>query len=927
MISSIKQTINQSVPSSNAYKEAHYYNYYRKLDQQVRINEDCYRRRICLIPTKQPNKIQQPNDFKLETFDIVSDIVDTSIISLWTQSYINQSNTPVEAKYQLPLSPLSVVSKFSIEYKDKVLIGKIKEKSKAKEQYNDAIASGGQAFIGEKDDATGLFNFMIGNLPPNEKVTIKLTIVSEIGTHLSSLHYCLHRFMFPLGDYEFNYQLNCQLTTPIKSIQLDDYKSTFKYLDNAQNKKATLEFSTTNGIKKNIIAIIEPESSEKPQSFIEFNPKDKSYAIALNFYPVFDHLKAEDLNQKSEYIFVIDCSGSMSGNPIQKAKRALEYCVRSLNENNKFNIYCFGSSFNKVFSKSLLYNDESLEKASKYIDGIGAHLGGTELLPPIKDILKNESDPEYPRQVFLITDGEISSRDQLIDFVAKESNTTRMFTFGIGDSVDQELVIGLSKVCKGYFEFINNNNEMEEKVMKLLDIANEPTLANIKIDWNGLNVIQSPSIIRPIFNRERMIVYGLMNSGDDLPTSSTTTTTVQMVGDGPLGEKLKFSIDLDFQNSIDSKGLNQIHTLAAFKQIQDLEEEERKNSKDHKDKIVELGKKYGLVSKHTSVIVTVEGDGEVIEESMKTVNILKQQDDSSNGPLRPSPVPAPLSTSSSQPTGGCAGNVRYSEMFYNKYSSPISKSSSVQSAPPPGGAPRSGMTISRGGAPPQFNSNSQMKHHYYPLQSSAPPQFNSNSPMQQYYPSLPQSSAPPPQFNSNSQMQHHYHVPPLPQSSAPPPPQFNSNSPMQHHYHVPPIPQSTAPPPPPPPSTYTISQNALAPPPPPPVYLPSNGVDALMGLLKLQKANGSFIKTSIDVHTFKMNDWKTPNEFSSSPETENIWTTFLVIAKISKNFSSQKNQWERAIQKSIKWIKNQLTTLNLLDQYEKFEKLASSVVK
>ena len=51
-----------------------------------------------------------------------------------------------------------------------------------------------------------------------------------------------------------------------------------------------------------------------------------------------------------EVIFLMDCSGSMQGDSIHEAKRALEACLRGLEKGTLFNIYRFGSSY-EYFSK------------------------------------------------------------------------------------------------------------------------------------------------------------------------------------------------------------------------------------------------------------------------------------------------------------------------------------------------------------------------------------------------------------------------------------------------------------------------------------------------------------------------------------------------------------------------------------------------
>ncbi|EGC39827.1 hypothetical protein DICPUDRAFT_147402 [Dictyostelium purpureum] len=834
----------------NDFENANYFNYYRLLERKSSSPK------VGLVSNTHGG------GFELEQFDIEAHMNDTCVVSLFTQKYSNNYTLPVEAQYKVALPPNSAVSDFVVIIKDKVLKGKIKEKSKAQEKYNDSIATGGKAFLAEKS-SDGLFNLMIGNVAPKEEVTVKITITSEIDTHLESYHYCLHSSMFPNNkSFDLNYSLHANLSTPIESVELLNRKNATVTFENEEKTKLTLNYSSKNGVsdsaKKMLITVLVPKFSNKPESFIEYCPIEKTHSIGINFYPNFN-IPADEVDQKAEYIFVVDCSGSMSGTPISKAKRALEICLKSLNEKSKFNIYRFGSDFQTYSRTSQLYTDESLEQAMEYIRQTDANLGGTELLPPIKDILKTEYDPEYPRQVFILTDGEVSERDELIEYVAKESNTTRIFTFGIGSGVDKELVIGLSKACKGYYELIDDNKDMEEKVMKLVSISFLPTLSNIKVDWGNLSVDQAPLVIRPLFTNERMMIYGTLNK--ELP-KDTTTANIRIYGNGPSGEIVSFTAELDF-SKVDSTS-RYIHTLSAFKQIQDLEEGERKQSKDNKDKIVELGKKYGLVSKHTSYIVTAEGEGEVTEESMVSVKVLETVKLSANvHTYAPAPQQnlinmAPVlyrnrSVSiESESDGDCDGEWEEEEQLdsiHACYDSPLEclseqlemkmECDSAPAPPPPaqkGGSLLSSFSFSKQSSPPlekreKREKECKKKSSYSPAPSCAP------TPMS--YQTI---------------------------TSAPKP-----------------------------------SQSAT---PVPSKPLVQKSGDIVIDLIRTQKANGSFTKATVGS---LLSISATPSELSSN---EDIWVTLVVIAKFM-SYDKQKSQWELIVQKASKYVKQQLSKLNL----------------
>lgn len=76
---------------------------------------------------------------------------------------------------------------------------------------------------------------------------------------------------------------------------------------------------------------------------------------------------------------------------------------------------------------------------------MSANLGGTNILRPLEEVLKSKPKEGYPRQLFVLTDGEVSNTQECIDFVRKHADTTRVFTFGIGNDASQDLVKGMAK--------------------------------------------------------------------------------------------------------------------------------------------------------------------------------------------------------------------------------------------------------------------------------------------------------------------------------------------------------------------------------------------------------------------------------------------------------------------------------------------------
>jgi uncharacterized protein with von Willebrand factor type A (vWA) domain len=78
-----------------------------------------------------------------------------------------------------------------------------------------------------------------------------------------------------------------------------------------------------------------------------------------------DHIK-----KKGEFFFILDSSGSMEGEKMDRAKDALKVFLKDLPEDSFFNVVTFGDQHTFLDDKeSLKKSEESYTRAEKAIDG------------------------------------------------------------------------------------------------------------------------------------------------------------------------------------------------------------------------------------------------------------------------------------------------------------------------------------------------------------------------------------------------------------------------------------------------------------------------------------------------------------------------------------------------------------------------------
>jgi Ca-activated chloride channel family protein len=229
-----------------------------------------------------------------------------------------------------------------------------------------------------------------------------------------------------------------------------------------------------------------------------------------------------------------------------------------------------------------------------------ANLGGTELLPALKAVLEQPTSPELPRQIVILTDGEVTNTDSVLALAKAHAATSRIFTFGIGAGASHHLVRGLARAGGGTAEFIHPGERIEPKVLRQIARLLAPALTNVRIEWINGRVTQAPERIPPVFADGRLTVYGFVK--DARPTS------VRLTAIGPSGP-LMFEVPL----AEAVRSTRTVSTLAARARIRELEEgpewltsrgsqQKERKAETVKKEIIELSVQYGLISRETSFV-------------------------------------------------------------------------------------------------------------------------------------------------------------------------------------------------------------------------------------------------------------------------------------------------------------------------------------
>ena len=131
----------------------------------------------------------------------------------------------------------------------------------------------------------------------------------------------------------------------------------------------------------------------------------------------------------------------------------------------------------------------------------------------------------------------------------------------------------------------------------------------------GVEVLQAPSKIPPVFNGEKLVLYGWLKGGAGKSGQGTAVLRGKT-----LGSDVEHSIDFQLGGESPSSDTPIVHQLAAKSLIQDWQSSEKEKSK-RKAAIIKLSIESSVVSCHTSYVAVDEDQDKPIEGAIKTYDL------------------------------------------------------------------------------------------------------------------------------------------------------------------------------------------------------------------------------------------------------------------------------------------------------------------
>jgi Ca-activated chloride channel homolog len=435
------------------------------------------------------------------------------------QRYRNATGRLVETVYTFPLAHGASLLSLSVTLGDRKLAGAVIEKREATRRYEQAIDEGDTPVLVEQS-SPGLYTANLGNLQDGEEATIELEYAQLLRFEQGGLRLSIPTVVAPrygdayvqggLAPHEsteadwqarYPFTLTLDIGGPAAQALLSSPSHRIEVQPQGDELRVTLgqggwldrDFVLRlDGLEGQAFCVTAPDGDET---------QAQAQAVLASFCP---RLPAQEMVPLSLKILV-DCSGSMAGDSIAQAKRALHEVGQWLEPSDRIAYFRFGNQCVPMIPRLEPCTPQLVARYGKAIEQTEADLGGTELHAALLQVFGSQSKIKAASaDVLLITDGEVWKVEPTVK--AARDAGHRLFVVGVSSSPAESLLRELAEQSGGACELVTPNEDIAGAITRMVRRLRAARDITLRLDWGQPVLWQSP-LPRQVFDGETLHVW------------------------------------------------------------------------------------------------------------------------------------------------------------------------------------------------------------------------------------------------------------------------------------------------------------------------------------------------------------------------------------------------------------------------------------
>jgi Ca-activated chloride channel family protein len=524
-----------------------------------------------------------------------------------SQTLSNPTGGTIEAEYLFPVPDAGAIRDFVLLVDGKELAGELMDAEKARRIYEEIVRS-------KRDPALleymgrGLIRTSVFPIPPGADRTVTMTYSQLLPRDRNVVE-----FSYPFGTQKFTSKpiqtlrlsIRVESRIPIKSIYSPSHDLSTELVSDHQ---ARVSYTAHDVIPTaDLRAFYSVAEGGLGASVLSVRPSEKEdgYFLLLAS-PSVDPVDRDRAPAAKTVVFVLDRSGSMSGEKIEQARDALKFVLNNLRPDDTFNIVAYDDRVEAFKPELQRYTQESRREAIDFVENIRAG-GSTNIDAALRTSLEMLHDDGLPRYVIFLTDGLPTAgetEELVIAEHAREANdaNARIFPFGVGFDVNARLLDRLGAEHGGSSAYVKPDEDIEASVSRFYARLTSPVLSDLDVELAGTKVNRSyPRDLPDLFEGGQLSWVGRYRQ-----SGRTTVKISGKVGD----ERRSFEFEADLAGPGEDARYDFVEPLWASRRVGDIIDQIDLHGKNPEliDELVRLSTRYGILTPYTSFLANEETD-------------------------------------------------------------------------------------------------------------------------------------------------------------------------------------------------------------------------------------------------------------------------------------------------------------------------------
>lgn len=446
------------------------------------------------------------------------------------QRFANPFDRHVELVYTFPLPLAAVLLGVEVQIGDRYLSGGVVEKKQAEQGYEDALAEGNTAILLEQNSDSS-YTLNLGNLAPGETCVVRVRYAQVLqfeqhGLRLVVPTVIAPRYGNPVADaglrphqvvehdlmVAYPFELSLRIEGALARARIGSPSHPLSMRLEGEGGTTAMVVSLARGgcLDRDFILVLD----EVAQDSLALCAQDTQHAGAVSVLASFCPRVPASAHPVAVKILV-DCSGSMQGDSIAAARRALQAIVAGLCEGERFSLSRFGSTVEHR-SRALWRTSPATRLAGqRWAAQLQADLGGTQMEQALDSTmgLAGDAQPSLgaeeraaPVDLLLITDGQIHAIERTVEKARALGH--RVFVVGIGSAPAEGVLRRLAEETGGACDFVAPGEAVKRAVLRMFARLRSQRMGSLELAWPaGAQPVWMSALPGSVFDGDAVTVW------------------------------------------------------------------------------------------------------------------------------------------------------------------------------------------------------------------------------------------------------------------------------------------------------------------------------------------------------------------------------------------------------------------------------------